>query len=195
MTEHTLSDNIQKLADGTLTESERRETLLWIEQSAPCYWRDLALAFAEAQIVREAALAGLSEHEFASLPPLKKRTRAAGWKWGAAACACAGMFVAGSIVNSDRDSPPRVVSAAQDKVPGPSDASATVEDRQQPFASKIHPSPDLARSAAAVRKLNAAIADSGYEASLITRFVSRKTDDGGRIVIPVNKMIVRQRAE
>ena len=195
MKEETLSLNIQRLADGSLDENDRRDTLNWIEQSAPCYWRDLALAFVEGQVLREASS---SEAELTALPPLRHNTETAlRWKkWataGIAAILAIGMFVAGfsanslnSVAGSTQQKRPFETSSARVATPPPTPSSTV------PAA---YSTTGVARSAAAVRKLNAAIAQSGYEASLITRYVSQKLDDGGRMVIPVNKVIVRQRAE
>ncbi|MGK0190449.1 MAG: hypothetical protein ACI9R3_006276 [Verrucomicrobiales bacterium] len=194
-----LLENIQRLADGDLTEKERSKTLLWIEQSAPCYWRDLSLAYTEAQIFTEAA----GEQKLTELPPLRQHSwLSSAAKLAIAASLATGLFAAGFLANSrytpelaDHNAPANLALPPANSVSlaGLSSNNALPVPATDPVDKARKP--DVKRSIAAVKRLNAAIADSGYEASLLTRYVSQQLDSGERIVIPVNKVIVRHRAE
>jgi hypothetical protein len=192
MKEDTLAANIQRIADGSHESSERHETLHWIEGSAPCYWRDLALAFVENQILREAA----TEKTTLTTLPAVKREPSPRLQWAVAACLAIGMFAAGFAVNTSPTTPKSGAIPSLNP-PAPPAGNPRSSSTFPALPATITPvsAPNLARSTATLRQLNTAIASSGYEAALMTRYLSQKRDDGSKVVIPVTKVIVRQRGE
>ena len=164
-TENTITPQIQPLVDGELTFDARAKLLRIIDTEQPSAWRDVALAFVEREILAEAV----------KLKMRSSRPVTAFWV-AAAACLALGCFALGRGMRSDADSPPRIAQ--------PASAIAAAEPEYYP-----KPSPALLRST------NERLASTGYEASMLTRYVRADLEDGNQIVIPVSQLLLGYRGD
>jgi len=158
-TDASLQEQIQRLADGGLDFEGRTTLLRDIDADHPLHWRDVALALVERDLLAEAATAKPQARPAAATGP-----------WLAAAGVALGCFLLGWVAHPHD----AVESAATTAVAVP---PAPVE------AALEYPVP----SASLVREANARLAPTGYEASLLTRYV-RTHVDGREVVIPVSQV-------
>lgn len=155
-TDTSLPEQIQRLADGDLDFAGRALLLRAIDADHPHYWRDVALALVERDILAEAATA-----------KSQSRPAVAAVSWLAAACVALGCFLIGWVAR------PQTAMETVVAPPGPAALGNPL----------TYPVP----SASLVREANAKLAPTGYEASLLTRYV-RTNRDGREVVIPVSQV-------
>ena len=155
--DYSLQEQIQRLADGSLAFEERARLLRKIEGEHPENWRDVALLLVERDVLSEATRANASAKHPAASPG----------SWLAAACVALGCFLLGWTVRPG--GAPEAVASGNPTLSVPSEPAYPV------------PSPSLVRAA------NAQLAPTGYEASLLTRYV-RTNLDGREVVIPVSQV-------
>jgi hypothetical protein len=161
-TEDSLQDQIQRLADGDLAFAQRAALLRSIDGEHPENWRNVALALVERDILSEATTAKPQTRAIATLGG-----------WLAAACVALGCFLLGWLARPQGTGNAPIATSAPPAVTAPA---------------LDYPVP----SSSLVREANAQLAPTGYEASLLTRYVKTHLD-GREIVIPVSQVRLHYR--
>lgn len=170
-TPYPLSSEIQAFVDGELDHAAGTNLLRELDNATPsnCRWRELSLALVERDLLRS-AFAAAGERE--TVVP-SRRSLWASWATFAAACLALGCFALGWQL---KPAPPMVA----DSSPASERAGA------DPASPPVSPT-------SIVERANAELSDTGYEASLVTRFVRTSLKDGGEAVIPISQVMLDYR--
>jgi anti-sigma factor RsiW len=177
------ANDIDRLVDGELDESTRRELLRRLD-SVPDGWRRCALAFVEAQEFGQAARAWTRDHAPTRSEPkpvayLPQRKRA-GWLRFAVAASVAGLAFASGFAAGERTRAETVVDRKSTVV----EASPTPSELPKASTS----APALASRTAPVglpEYVRAIWERSGYQVEPRRKLVSLNLDGGRRVTIPV----------
>jgi hypothetical protein len=177
------ANDIDRLVDGELDESTRRELLRRLD-SLPDGWRRCALAFLEAQEFAQAARAWTRDHaptrsepKPVARPPQRKKD---GWLRFAIAASIVGLAFASGFAAGERTRAETVVEHKPNEVetfPTPSDLPK-VSTSAPALASRTDPVglPEYVR---------AIWERSGYQVEPRRKLVSLNLDGGRRVTIPV----------
>ena len=166
-----LADEIQALADGRIEGGSRSHVLRKIDAcDRPSRWRDLALAMVERDLIGEALSIG---NQPVTIAPVRRKRV---WPALAACLVMAACFCLGRI--SDR---------------GATDSGQLVQDGPAERAGQ-RPDQKLSMAPSAiVERANQQLAETGYEASLFTRFLRTNLEDGREVIIPISRVMLGHR--
>lgn len=200
---------IDQLVDGELPPERRRRLLLACERN-PSAWRDVALAFLEAQAFshslatasagasrRPTALADASPAKPSPVGETRDETRAGGTRFRIAAWATAmaiafffGWFAAhawqGSATETKSGLPDLAVERPTVKPPGESDEGLSVYAMPGDAWAR-----ESAQSTADFNRWKREVESSGNHVEVRHRFVGLERDDGLQAIVPVNEVLVR----
>lgn len=162
------NEQIQRLADGQLGFEERARLLREIDRGHISKWREVALMLVERDILAEASVGSVST----------RKAPATFARLAVAACLAIVCFALGRMMNAQ----PAGVQEVAQSVP------ASLPPLKSEAAYPV-PSPALLLST------NEQLASSGYEASMLTRYVRANLDDGRQVVIPVSQVLLGYRGD
>ncbi len=188
---------IQKLIDGELEESSRRELLEQIDLSSPHRWRDVALGFVEALVFSSVLRTQSNGKE-----EIKDKVSYFP-KQAFAIAAALVLGIAGGIFFSynERSQRDRVAEALPEKRQieksriYPIQSAQFNVDQDYGFSSDsedIEIRRILSNSFGMMEKVRAAYGQQGYDSSQLTGYISASLKGGRELVIPINYVSIFQ---
>ena len=162
---------LQRLTDGELSPAERQAFLAEADNHLE-QWREIALAFIE-------------EQRFSDEIPRKSKVVA--WrKWMSAVACLALIFAAGLMMG--RTMIPRNAVMASNTKEVPSSPLAYETNQLQDFLNQFEPTDQLKEAEAELRRR-------GYAVDWDTQFLSRRLDDGRKLIMPVSTVGLRYQGQ